>query len=163
MRLLFIVVLALFVACLPACRSFDEDTPSLYVTPHVFVGHAENNQALVAIVEGEDSVVAYSCGIGASFGTHTGWYLGARFPEANGAIEAVNGPAGLRLKANIDAAGGSGTLTLADGKEVRFDVEPARGNAGLYDYEDAAQFVGFIRANDGSTAGNSLLRIDTLS
>ena len=97
--------------------------------------------------------------MGANLATHTGWYFGIKQGLEPDNVQLVNGPTGLRMRGSLGPSGGSGTLTLADGSSVAFDVEPARGDAGLYDFEDAANLVGFIRANDGMTAGSSILRV----
>jgi hypothetical protein len=156
------LALGLFIALTSAvaCGSDDAPGPEV-VTPHVFVGHVAGSEALVALVESEDSVVGYTCGIGGNLATHTGWYFGVKAGPVGENIQLVNQTNGLRLRGTLGVAGGSGVLTLADNREVDFTVEPARGEAGLYDYEDAANLVGFIRANDGATAGNSAIRIST--
>jgi hypothetical protein len=145
-----------------ACSTEGNAVPLPPVTPHVFVGHVAGSSALIALVESDDVVIAYTCGIGDKLRTHTGWYYGVKQGVIGENIQVVNGPSGLRLRGSLDAFGGAGVLTLADASEVAFTVEPARGEAGLFDYEDAGDFVGFIRANDGSTAGSSTSRITTV-
>lgn len=165
MRLALALRFGLVVAlgCAAACSSeANEPEAPVRITPHVFVGHIAGSQALVAIVESDETVVAYTCGVGDKLATHTGWYFGIKRNDVGQNIELVNGPSGLRMRGELTPLGGSGTLTLADASEVAFTVEPARGEAGLYDYEDSANLVGFIRDNDGQTAGNSVLRTPTI-
>jgi|GEM_PF-1997385 len=159
MRRLVTFATLLGVAAVFSCsRGSDEPAPLPPVIPHVFVGHVTGSNALVAIVESDEAVVAYTCGVGGELATHTGWYFGVRDPSRGSAVELVNGPSGLRLRADVGVGGGTGVLTLADAREVPFTVEPARGEAGLYDYEDQANLVGFIRANDGAVAGSATVR-----
>lgn len=149
-----VLALGAFLACGGAS---DDAAPPPAVTPHVFVGHVAGTEALVAIVESDDAVVAYTCGKGASREAQTGWYFGVKQPTVGENLQLVNGPAGLRMRGSLTERGGSGVLTLADATELAFTVEPARGDAGLFDYEDATTVVGFIRSNDGATAGSSTL------
>lgn len=145
-----------------ACSDDAKPTPppvaavSQEITPHVFVGKIGTTGALIALVESEDTLVGYTCGVDDSFATHTGWYFGTR---KGAGVALVNANNGLRVDGELAEGGGSGTLTLADGTQVPWTVEPARGEAGLYDYEDAANLVGFIRANDGAAAGNAAVRV----
>jgi hypothetical protein len=151
-------VAVLFLGALIACDSDGTavELPSpATVVPHVYVGHLGGSSALVAIVENEDTVIAYTCGIGDKRPTFTGWYYGVKQGALGDNLQLVNGPSGLRMRGSLLTTGGSGVVTLADGSEHTFTVEPARGNAGLYDYEDAATLLGFIRANDGVTAGSA--------
>lgn len=127
------------------------------VVPHVFVGKMDG--ALIALVESETSIVAYTCGQGEAFGSRTGWYLGVRSGLDVGLVNANNG---LRLQGNLSESGGSGTLVSPDGAETAWTVEPAREGAGLFDFEDAENLVGFIRTNDGETAGNAIVRVGTV-
>lgn len=150
----------LFLGALAACsEDSDEPAPPPPVKPHVFVGHIEGSNALIAIVESDENVVAYTCGRDEDRATHTGWYYGVKQYGAGDNVQAVNGTLGLKLRAGISPSGGSGSVTLADGTEKRFTVEPARGDAGLFDFEDASQLLGFIRANDGATAGSVTVRL----
>ncbi len=144
---------------LPGCGTADTAISTGGGAARTFVGRTKGGEALVAVVEGPEGVVGYTCGVGESFGTHTGWYSGVRAGDAE--IQAVNGPSDLRMRLVLDVSGGSGAMRLPDGREVAFDVEPARGAAGLFDYEDAGRFVGLVRTNDGQTAGNSVLRISS--
>lgn len=130
------------------------------MVPHVFVGHVDGSSTLVAIVESDETVVAYTCGVGDKLATHTGWYFGVKAGAVGENVQVVNANSGLRLRGSLTTEGGSGVLTLADKTELPFSVEPARGDAGLFDFEDAANLVGFIRANDGRTAGNAISRVD---
>lgn len=143
----------LFVGALVSCDS-DDPAPPQAVIPHVFVGHVDGSSALVAIVESDEAVVAYTCGLGDERPTHTGWFTGIKQGAVGENVQLVNGPSGYNIRAALTSEGGAGVLTLADGVELGFRVEPARGDAGLYDYEDASTVVGFIRANDGATAGS---------
>lgn len=150
----------LLLGALAACgEDSDEPAPPPATIPHVFVGHVAGAKALVAIVESDESVVAYTCGQDDARPTHTGWYFGFKQAALGDNVQLVNGPAGLRLRAALGPGGGSGVMTLADGSERTFTVEPARGDAGLFDFEDASQFVGFIRTNDGATAGSTTIRV----
>jgi len=156
LRFGLVVIMGAAAAC---ARDNEGGASAPPITPHVFVGHVAGSSALVAIVESDETLVAYTCGIGDALPTHTGWYFGVKQGAIGENIQLVNGPSGLRMRGSLDGAGGSGVLTLADASEVPFTVEPARGDAGLYDYEDAADLVGFIRANDGTTAGNSVASV----
>lgn len=160
MRSLASLSAVLFLGVVAACGAeSDEAAPAPQTTPHVFVGRVSGSKALVAIVESEETVIAYTCGQGDDRLTHTGWYFGVKQGVPGDNVQLVNGPAGLAIRASLGSGGGSGVLKLADGVERAFTVEPARGDAGLFDYEDAAQFVGFIRTNDGDTAGSTTLRL----
>ena len=143
-----VATLSAFFAC---GGESDEKAAPPSVVPHVFVGHVAGTETLVAIVESDEAVVAYTCGKGAQREAHTGWYFGVKEPVVGENLQLVNGPSGLRMRGALGQEGGSGVLTLADSSELAFTVEPARGDAGLFDYEDAATVVGFIRANDGTT------------
>lgn len=150
----------LLLGAVAACgEDSDEAAPPPAVIPHVFVGHIEGAKALVALVDGEEGVVAYTCGQDDDREAHTGWYFGVKEPAAADNVQLVNGSLGLKMRATLGANGGSGVVTLADGVEKKFSVELARGDAGLFDFEDASQWVGFIRANDGATAGSSTIKL----
>ena len=111
-----VLLLSSFVAC---ASDSEQPPPSQAVIPHVFVGHVAGSRALVAIVESEESVVAYTCGIGDDRLTHTGWYYGVKQPVLGDNVQLVNGPAGLRIRASLSTVGGSGVLTLADASTLR--------------------------------------------
>lgn len=140
----------------PAPTSCAAETVS---NPNVFVGKTEGGEALVAFVHDGTTVMAYSCGVGAGFGTHTGWYGGVATGETATAIEAVNGTQGLALRAEITGSAARGSITIADGRSFAFTAEQARGAAGLFEFEDAGNLVGLIRTNQGEVAGNAVVRV----
>lgn len=150
-----------FFLCLAllGCDDGTTDSRSIELAkPDVFVGAVEDDEGLIAIVKSDGHLVAYACGFEDNLKTHTGWFFGLSEDEQ---LQLVNANNNLRIDGTLDDAGGSGTLTLADGRTLNWTAEPARGRAGLYDFEDDAKLVGFIRDNQGRTAGNSLLRVGT--
>src|SRR5687767_12759424 len=115
--------LLIAVSCAAACGSDDDTGGSNIVTPHVYVGHVAGSEALIALVEDEDSVVGYTCGTGDNLATHTGWYFGVKQNVEGENVQLVNQTNGLRLRGSLGIEGGSGVLTLADSREVAFTVE----------------------------------------
>lgn len=134
------------------------NTTSVELRENVFVGATQDGSALVALVRGDDTWVAYTCGTGDNLPTHTSWYSGLR---AEGQIQLVSANSGLRVEGDVADDSGQGTLTLADGRVLNWTVERAKDRSGLYEYEDASKLVGFIRDNTGRTAGNVFVRIGT--
>lgn len=154
----FRISLLLF-SLLLACGDTSSDPRTIELAnSNVFVGTVGADEGLIAIVKGDGHLVAYACGFEDNFSTHTGWFFGLR-DENN--LQLVNSNNNLRVEGTLDDEEASGTLTLADGRIVNWTAEPARGQAGLFDFEDDAQLIGFIRDNDGRTAGNSVLRVGT--
>ena len=154
----FRVAFILF-SLLLACGDTTSDPRTIELAnSNVFVGTVGADEGLIAIVKGDEHLVAYACGFEDNLATHTGWFFGLRSSDD---IQLVNANNNLRVDGTLDDAGGSGTLTLTDGRTVAWAAEAARGEAGLFDFEDDAQLIGFIRDNDGRTAGNSVLRVGT--
>jgi len=153
-----IVALAGGVAC-TASDSTESCVAESIASPNVFVGKTAGGEALVSLVHDGSSVMAYVCGVGDRLKTHTGWFAGVASGDGGEAIEASNGTLGLALRAQLAGEAGSGTLTLADGTELAFTVEAARGGAGLFEYEDSGNLVGLIRTNQGDVAGNAVVRV----
>ena len=80
MRLAHSFALVLALGCAAACSSEGSGvSPAPRITPHVFVGHIAGSQALVAIVESDETVVAYSCGVTTSLSTYC-WALDGSTP-----------------------------------------------------------------------------------
>jgi hypothetical protein len=152
--------LAIFLAAvaLAGCSSDDsKEAPPAVAQARTYVGTATGTAAFVAVVDDGSRVLAYVCdGMPAepvgTIPTVQTWF---NAPSGGGAVDVTQ--AGARLQLRLTDTAMTGTVTLADGRQLAVSGTTASGDAGLYRAEaegNAGKAVaGWILTANGDQRG----------
>jgi len=166
-RLRVVALAALLGITVAACGTASTPAP----VTGAFAGKSRDANLFVAIVagtlkeSGERGILAYACD-----GEQVSqWFKGS---VAGNSVE-LSADSGAKLRATVSAGSVNGTLALADGRTVDFEINPAQQPAGLYRYEGevegaAPALGGWIVLSSGeqkglASSGGGLLRTGTLN
>jgi len=119
-----------------------------------FVAKVPGTDALIGIVVGKKSAVAYVCD-GADLDE---WLTGA---VSNGVL-ALESETGSTLVGTVGGNKLKATLVLPDGRVINITAVKAKGKAGLFEKGDTVDGItltkAWVRLADGTTRGNGLLQ-----
>jgi hypothetical protein len=137
----------------PAAQATPEAKTPARVSGH-WVGRVRGGGLYVAVeVDKSGNAVAYVCD--GKNGKPAKWWAWFKSKASRNEIDLRS--RGYRLRADLTHGWAKGTITLPNGRVLRFDARPARGTAGLYRLDTAfhgKKLVGaWIFLTDGSVRG----------
>ena len=118
-------------AVLAGCSSFKDETAAT-AQARTYVGTATGTAAFVAVVDDGSRVLAYVCDGAPADPVGTAPTIQAWFNARSGGGTVDATQAGTRLQLRLTDTGMTGTLTLADGRQVFVAGSSTSGQAGLY-------------------------------
>jgi hypothetical protein len=141
-------LLILFTLILTACSGGAQDITGS------FAGRVEGSNAFIGLVTNGEEVMAFFCdGTTEAPPVLWGWFRG----QLNRNAFDLTSENGDQLTGEFNADGASGSIALADGSALTFQVEPVNQPAGLYRHAETFDGVqnisGWIVLSNGEVRG----------